>query len=115
VDKEMEVDEAEAECSMQAPDARPSSNATTAAAAHGEVDKGDAAEDEDVDASVLKILLSTDNHLGYLQRDPIRGRDSFAAFEEVLSLEIITSKPLSLLSISIASCSFIKPLFLTSL
>jgi hypothetical protein len=43
-------------------------------------------EEEDPDASVLRILLSTDNHLGYLERDPIRGRDSFAAFEEVLSL-----------------------------
>lgn len=43
-------------------------------------------EDEDPDASTLKVLLSTDNHLGYLERDPIRGRDSFAAFEEVLSL-----------------------------
>jgi hypothetical protein len=43
-------------------------------------------EDEDADASTLKVLLSTDNHLGYLERDPIRGRDSFAAFEEVLSL-----------------------------
>ena len=43
-------------------------------------------DEEDTDASTLKVLLSTDNHLGYLERDPIRGRDSFAAFEEVLSL-----------------------------
>eukprot|EP00571_Detonula_confervacea_P017476 CAMPEP_0172303652 /NCGR_PEP_ID=MMETSP1058-20130122/5169_1 /TAXON_ID=83371 /ORGANISM="Detonula confervacea, Strain CCMP 353" /LENGTH=924 /DNA_ID=CAMNT_0013014555 /DNA_START=77 /DNA_END=2854 /DNA_ORIENTATION=+ len=41
---------------------------------------------EEEDDSTLKILLSTDNHLGYLERDPIRGRDSFAALEEVLSL-----------------------------
>ncbi|KAL7512292.1 hypothetical protein ACHAXN_012756 [Cyclotella atomus] len=38
------------------------------------------------DANTLRILLSTDNHLGYLERDPIRGNDSFAAFEEVLHL-----------------------------
>lgn len=31
-------------------------------------------------------MVSTDNHLGYLERDPIRGNDSFAAFEEVLLL-----------------------------
>ncbi len=52
----------------------------------GEEDEDDDEEEEDPDASVLRILLSTDNHLGYLERDPIRGRDSFAAFEEVLSL-----------------------------
>jgi len=33
---------------------------------------------------VLRIVISTDNHLGYKERDPIRGMDSFAAFEEVL-------------------------------
>jgi double-strand break repair protein MRE11 len=32
----------------------------------------------------LRILVTTDNHLGYLERDPIRGEDSFEAFEEVL-------------------------------
>ena len=35
---------------------------------------------------ILKILVSTDNHVGYLERDPIRGEDSFLAFEEVLAL-----------------------------
>merc|ERR1719253_2044686 len=52
-------------------------------------DDADGAEDgaeDDPDASVLRILISTDNHLGYLERDPIRGRDSFAALEEVLAL-----------------------------
>mmetsp|Transcript_10456 Transcript_10456/g.21453 ORF Transcript_10456/g.21453 Transcript_10456/m.21453 type:complete len:890 (-) Transcript_10456:291-2960(-) len=38
------------------------------------------------DEDTLRILVSTDNHLGYLERDPIRGLDSFAALEEVLSL-----------------------------
>ena len=45
-----------------------------------------AAEEPEEDESLLKILLSTDNHLGYNERDPVRGQDSFAAFEEVLSL-----------------------------
>lgn len=36
--------------------------------------------------SVIKILISTDNHLGYLEKDPVRGNDSFRVFEEVLQL-----------------------------
>ena len=50
------------------------------------------------DESLMKILLSTDNHLGYLERDPIRGNDSFAAFEEVLSLARLHKVDLVLLS-----------------
>ncbi|KAJ2713930.1 meiotic recombination, partial [Coemansia spiralis] len=42
-----------------------------------------AAED---DADTLRVLVATDNHLGYLERDPIRGQDSFAAFGEILQL-----------------------------
>ena len=42
--------------------------------------------DNHVDESTLRIMVSTDNHLGYAERDPIRGDDSFAAFEEVLLL-----------------------------
>ncbi|KAI5188422.1 double-strand break repair protein MRE11 [Nematocida sp. AWRm77] len=34
----------------------------------------------------LRILVTTDNHLGYLERDHIRGEDSFRAFEEVFEL-----------------------------
>lgn len=34
--------------------------------------------------SILKILVTTDNHLGYGEKDPIRGEDSFIAFEECL-------------------------------
>lgn len=32
----------------------------------------------------MRILVATDNHLGYLERDPIRGDDSFNSFEEIL-------------------------------
>ncbi|KAJ8602373.1 hypothetical protein CTAYLR_004216 [Chrysophaeum taylorii] len=32
----------------------------------------------------LQMLVSTDNHLGYADKNPIRGMDSFAAFEEML-------------------------------
>jgi Calcineurin-like phosphoesterase len=38
------------------------------------------------DANTMRILLSTDNHLGYEENDAVRGMDSFAAFEEVLYL-----------------------------
>ncbi|KAJ1915005.1 meiotic recombination [Tieghemiomyces parasiticus] len=34
--------------------------------------------------NALRILLATDNHLGYMEKDPIRGDDSFLAFEEIL-------------------------------
>ena len=40
----------------------------------------------DADMNTLRILLSTDNHLGYAEDDNIRGNDSFAALEEVLFL-----------------------------
>lgn len=37
-----------------------------------------------MDDDILRILVATDNHLGYAERDSIRCNDSFAAFEEVL-------------------------------
>ncbi|GJJ71717.1 double-strand break repair protein MRE11 [Entomortierella parvispora] len=43
-------------------------------------------EGEGDDRDTLTILVATDNHLGYLERDPVRGNDSFAAFEEILAL-----------------------------
>lgn len=33
----------------------------------------------------MKVIISTDNHIGFMERDPVRGNDSFAAFEEVLA------------------------------
>ncbi|KAJ1960486.1 meiotic recombination [Dispira parvispora] len=36
--------------------------------------------------NVLRLLLATDNHLGYLEKDPVRGDDSFLAFEEILQI-----------------------------
>lgn len=43
-------------------------------------------EGEGNDRDTFTILVATDNHLGYLERDPVRGNDSFAAFEEILAL-----------------------------
>jgi hypothetical protein len=31
------------------------------------------------------MLISTDNHIGFMERDPVRGNDSFLAFEELLA------------------------------
>ena len=46
-----------------------------------------AEQDEGPDPrDVVRILIATDNHLGYQEKDPIRGNDSFEAFEEILKL-----------------------------
>eukprot|EP00210_Caulerpa_lentillifera_P004101 g3912.t1 len=36
--------------------------------------------------NLLRIVISTDNHLGVHEKDAIRGKDSFTTFEEVLKL-----------------------------
>jgi hypothetical protein len=35
---------------------------------------------------VIKILVTSDNHVGYNEKDEIRGGDSFHTFEEVLKI-----------------------------
>lgn len=35
---------------------------------------------------MLRILIATDNHLGFLENDAIRGHDSFVTFEEILEV-----------------------------
>ncbi|CAH8450621.1 unnamed protein product [Heterobilharzia americana] len=39
--------------------------------------------------NVLRILVSTDNHVGYAEKDGLRGQDSFRTFEEILSLAVL--------------------------
>ncbi|CAL1709553.1 unnamed protein product [Somion occarium] len=36
----------------------------------------------------FRILLATDNHIGYNERDPIRGQDSINTFREILQLAV---------------------------
>ncbi|KAG5519431.1 hypothetical protein PMAC_002058 [Pneumocystis sp. 'macacae'] len=36
------------------------------------------------ESSTIRILVSTDNHVGYLEKDPIRGNDSHNTFDEVM-------------------------------
>jgi hypothetical protein len=42
---------------------------------------------EDSD-DMIRIMLATDNHIGYLERDPIRGQDSINTFREILQLAV---------------------------
>ncbi|RPA86783.1 DNA repair exonuclease [Ascobolus immersus RN42] len=37
-------------------------------------------------ASTLRILVTTDNHVGYAERDPVRGDDSWQTFHEIMCL-----------------------------
>jgi len=50
------------------------------------------------DDDIIRILIHTDSHLGYRDRDPLRGNDSFASFEESLvagmsNLDLFCSVP----------------------
>ncbi|KAL1717578.1 Metallo-dependent phosphatase-like protein [Schizophyllum commune] len=37
---------------------------------------------------MIRIMLATDNHIGYMERDPIRGQDSINTFKEILQLAV---------------------------
>ena len=37
---------------------------------------------------ILKILVATDVHLGYMEKDGVRGKDAMNTFEEVLQLGV---------------------------
>ncbi|KAF8639209.1 hypothetical protein AX17_001694 [Amanita inopinata Kibby_2008] len=43
---------------------------------------------DSVEGDTIRILLATDNHIGYMERDPIRGQDSIIAFKEILQLAV---------------------------
>lgn len=43
-------------------------------------------DDETDKENTMSILIATDNHIGYLEKDPERGEDSFTTFEEILEL-----------------------------
>ncbi|OBR06814.1 DNA repair protein [Colletotrichum higginsianum IMI 349063] len=38
------------------------------------------------EADTIRILVATDNHVGYEERDPIRKDDSWRTFDEILNL-----------------------------
>ena len=37
-------------------------------------------------SDILKILVATDLHVGFMEKDPVRGEDSFIALEEILKI-----------------------------
>lgn len=44
-------------------------------------------QDEEIDPNdILRILITTDNHLGYMERDRLRRNDSFITMEEILTV-----------------------------
>ncbi|KAK4052670.1 meiotic recombination [Microbotryomycetes sp. JL201] len=46
----------------------------------------------------VKILLATDNHIGYAENDPVRGRDSINTFREILQLAVANDVDMVLLA-----------------
>ena len=42
--------------------------------------------DNEIAADTIRVLIATDSHVGYAERDPIRGDDSWRSFHEVMSL-----------------------------
>lgn len=40
----------------------------------------------DEESNTVKILVATDCHLGYMEKDEVRRHDSFQAFEEICSI-----------------------------
>ncbi|KAG5649982.1 meiotic recombination [Sphagnurus paluster] len=43
---------------------------------------------DSADDDTIRILLATDNHIGYNERDPIRGQDSINTFREILQMAV---------------------------
>lgn len=43
-------------------------------------------QDSAGEESTIRILIASDNHIGYAERDPIRGHDSYDSFREVLEI-----------------------------
>jgi double-strand break repair protein MRE11 len=51
---------------------------------HSQANSHSQSDPQEDDRPRFKIGIFTDNHLGYKHKDPVRGQDSFAAFEECL-------------------------------
>lgn len=60
-------------------------------------------------SNTLRILVATDCHLGYMEKDEIRRHDSFQAFEEICSIASQKKVLISLLSF-IDNRSYVIPL-----
>ena len=38
------------------------------------------------DPDEVRFLLASDTHIGFMERDPVRGSDSINTFEEILTI-----------------------------
>ncbi|KAF2982456.1 hypothetical protein EK904_014910 [Melospiza melodia maxima] len=56
------------------------------------------------DEDTFKILVATDIHLGYLEKDPVRGNDTFVTFNEILD-HAQKNEADSLCALDILSCA----------
>ncbi|KAK0547269.1 meiotic recombination [Tilletia horrida] len=45
-------------------------------------------DDAENDPDCVRIMLATDNHIGYQEKDPVRGQDSINTFKEILQLAV---------------------------
>lgn len=67
------------------PQARASTKSITEAASDdAEQHHSEPSADDSLENDTFRIFVCTDNHLGVNEKDPIRGNDSFIAFEECL-------------------------------
>ncbi|KAJ3060603.1 Double-strand break repair protein mre11a, partial [Podochytrium sp. JEL0797] len=65
---------------------QPQQHASDSENDHLREEEEDKPEVEPPGPNCFRILVATDNHLGYLEKDPIRGNDSFEAFHEILTI-----------------------------
>lgn len=60
-----------------------------------------------MDLNLCRVLIATDNHLGFMEKDSIRGNDSFESFEEILQIakerEVIIFSEFYLMSINLCT------------
>ena len=52
----------------------------------GSSSSGSEEEEEVREEDTLTVLVMTDNHVGFLERDTVRGEDSFNTLEEILQI-----------------------------
>ena len=51
-------------------------------------DLSEAEDSQDDSSNLFRILISSDIHLGYAEKDPERGVDSFNSFDELLGIGV---------------------------
>lgn len=57
------------------------------------------------DEDTFKILVATDIHLGFMEKDAVRGNDTFVTFDEILRLALENEVSFGYICV----CSFVLP------